>query len=169
MNALFNIFLGVISGVFTTLCLLWFKNIFTPWYEDRLYKGVVLTGKWIGIRKQFSKFDKDKIFSTLEINLEITQNGYHVSGVFNARSTIFDSNEKPNDVYENLYKLKGKVTDNYTVIDYCPISRNRTGLGAFVLQVKNGGKKLVGGVSFLNEDEMDISSIAEIELNREEK
>ncbi|MFA7309688.1 MAG: hypothetical protein WC050_02175, partial [Candidatus Paceibacterota bacterium] len=51
MALLLNLFLGVLSGVIVACGAVWGRKIFTPWLEDRLYKGVVIAGKWSGDRR----------------------------------------------------------------------------------------------------------------------
>ncbi len=181
MGLFLNLFLGVLSGVIVAIGAIWIRKIFTPWLEDRLYKGVVIAGKWSGDKKHQACLCKDCaekkgvpvgthiVTSSLETTLELKQNGYHITGLFSAKTISYEDGKPTSDEYENLYTLNGRVNDNYVVMQYQPVSRSRTGLGAFVLRVKDGGKSLEGSVSFVEETEMDIATIKDIRLTRVDK
>ena len=169
-SALLNVFLGILSGVFTATILLvagkYYRRLFIPWYENRLYKGVVLDGKWEGTRTRFSGSEntkEKKILDKLEILLELTQSGYKICGLFRAKSTFSQG-----EIYENLYNITGRISDNYVVLEYIPLSRKRTGLGTFVLHVKNGGRRMEGSISFVEEGEMEVTSLEGAILNRKD-
>lgn len=151
-----NIFFGVLSGVLTSALIFLVRKIylrvFLPWYEDRLYKGVQLDGKWEGETNDF------------KFLFELVQNGYRIKGLFGVEV----KSSKPEDQYENLYKIKGHISDNYVVLEYWTMSRKRTGLGSFLLRVQDGGKKLMGSVVFVEEGEMDVNNITELVLRRKE-
>lgn len=98
--------------------------------------------------------------------MELTQKGYKVDGVFTAKSTFYKNGVKKEEEHSNLYKLRGHISDHYVVMEYSPLSRKRTGLGAFVLEVKEGGKKMQGSISFVEELDMEVSSFGNIILHR---
>jgi hypothetical protein len=171
MSRIYDIGVGVLSGCLTSALLFLLYKIkvygIEPWLENRLYKGVILEGSWAGRRIAGfqGKGDSAKVEHSLDIHMELKQSGYKVTGLFNAESTITRPGKEP-DKYTNFYKISGHINDNYLVIEYCPVSRKRTGLGAFVLQVKNGGKVMVGSISFVEETDMEVTTLQGAILNR---
>lgn len=157
-----SIGIGVVTGVLSA-ALIWLVShtwltAVSPWFENLSYRGVLIDGKW---RSEQLSFDIDH-GNRLEILLELTQSGYKVSGIFRARTV------HPGDVpdYENLYQLSGEIRDNNVVLNYCASSRRRVGLGALVLQVKDGGKGLRGSISFVEESDLGVESVSEVHLRR---
>lgn len=168
-NLILNIFIGTASGVITSLIVyLIYKlkqHIFDPWLENRLYKGVILEGVWNGTRVTPKSHEKTvlNLCDELSLHLELKQRGYDISGIFSAESRFAKSKEGDDheqaSKYINLYNIKGHVHDSYVVLEYCPISRKRTGLGTFVMQVKDGGKIMQGSISFVEEGNMEVMSL----------
>lgn len=169
-----NLFVGIIGGLVTALLLfIWFfllKSVINPWWENRLYKGVVLAGTWIGRRvahhkiKEKSQENLNTIHEELNIQMELEQSGYNLKGIFTAESLTVDKSGK--EKYRNIYKIKGHVHDNYVTLEYHPLSQKRTGMGTFLMEVKNGGKNLKGDITFLEEDDMEIVTLEGAILNR---
>lgn len=165
---------GVVSGVLSAALLwlvgyLWF-NVCTPWLDNRLYKGVLLDGKWQGARNAYREKETDgnierELIHRLELLLELEQHGYKISGIFRAKAI----DPENRDVYENLYKISGHVSDNFVILEYTPVSRKRAGLGTFVLNVKNGGRRMHGSISFVEEGDMEVESLRGVILNRIEE
>ncbi len=170
------IFVGVFSGCLTAL-LIWiirkiFINIFSPWLEQRLYKGVLLDGTW-NATVNFEDTRKDgSIFqSQKDLTLNLHQKGNKVNGNFYARSKkrvkTNDNSEGPWREYANQYTVEGAVNDNYVTLNYQVLSRHRTGQGAFVLKITHGGTKLKGGISFIGEGEWEfVTTIEKIIFER---
>jgi hypothetical protein len=162
--------IGIVSGLTTSLilffCIVIRNKVINPWWENRLYKGIVLEGTWIGRRVAHHKIKDDEKFihDELNIQLELEQTGYSLRGIFSAESITADKNGK--DRYKNIYKIKGHVHDNYMVIEYHPLSRKRVGFGTFLMEVKNGGNNMVGNITFLEEGDMEIVTLEGAVLNR---
>lgn len=91
------------------------------------------------------------------MHLDIQQNGYILSGDFSATTTL-TVNGKKEKPFESFYRLKGHMVNNYVVLEYFPRSRRRTGLGTFVLEMKEGGQILAGEMSFIEVGHMEIAS-----------
>ena len=58
------------------------------------------------------------------------------------------------------------IQDNFVVLEYYPFSRKRVGIGTFLLEVREGGKKLVGHATFVSEGAMNIVTMQDITLDR---
>lgn len=173
MENLTSLIIGISSGVLTAGLLYmighFYRTSFIPWYEDRQYKGVILDGKWKGERvnlrtkrRKDGSIEKTEETEKLQITIELRQRGYQVTGLFQAKSIDLDTKTE----YENFYNLKGHISDNYLILIYSPVSRKRTGLGAFVMEVREGGNQLEGCISFINESDMEIANFSNAILNR---
>jgi hypothetical protein len=166
---------GVLSSVlssFLLYALFFIKiHIFDRWLENLLYKGVILSGSWDGKKvrhyKNSSEESTDLIHDELKMHLELKQVGYNITGIFTAEAYTSTKNTK--DVYNNFYTISGHIHDNFLVLEYHPSSRKRTGLGSFVLEVKNGGNQLIGDVVFVDEGDMEIVSVRNITFKRDQK
>lgn len=149
------IFLGVISGVITTLILslvvLFFKKIFTPWYEERVYKGIDVSGAWKTCKKEGNW--------ELYIFINLNQKGHNIEGTFQAKTSWFN----PTREYTNHYQIQGEIVDNHLLINYKALPKDRTGLGSFLLRVSQGGKKLRGGAVYIADGDSDeIATLDEL-------
>ena len=166
-----NIFWGVLSGVITSailfLLFLLKEKVFNPWLENRLYKGVMLDGSWTGKRSRSLASVNPKTASTHELNIQmdLKQSGYKIQGIFSADSGITIQKDKTRQ-YSNVYRIHGHIQDNFVVLEYYPFSRKRVGIGTFLLEVREGGKKLVGHATFVSEGAMNIETMQDITLDR---
>ena len=104
------------------------------------------------------------VHDELRLQLDLQQSGYDLSGIFSAQSIHAES--ASTEKYENIYKIKGCVHENYALFEYHPLSRKRTGLGTFLMEVKNGGKVMKGNITFLEEGDMEIFTLQDVLLNR---
>jgi len=169
-NISIDIWIGVLSGVLTSVFLalvyLAKEKWFDPWLENRLYKGVILEGTWVshGSSKHECPACKDSSKHELDFQLDLRQSGYKIKGIFCATSCLSRGKEKDN--YSNIYNVSGHIQDNYVTLEYNPLSRKRTGQGVFLMEVKNGGKNLMGDITFLSEDKMEIATLPEVVLFR---
>ncbi len=152
-----TIILGVVSGVITSAILwcivIFFKKVITPWYEQRIYKGVNISGAWSSVKQN----DHWK----LEIFLNLKQKAYLVTGSLQAKTTF------PGIEYTNYYKVSGKIFDNHLLITYSAQPVNRTGVGSFLLRVAHGGTELRGSAAYIADGNLDeITSLNELKFNR---
>lgn len=154
------IVVGVVSGVLTA-GLLWllkqiYTNVFTPWLDILLYRGVDISGSWQAVRK----IPESNFEMTILMNLK--QKAYKIQGTFQAKSI---QNETE---YLNQYFIKGKIIDNYLIIDYTPLTKTRIGLGNFILRVEHGGTRLRGAASYIAENIDRIVAVDNLEFSRKD-
>ncbi len=177
----FAIKTGVISGILTGV-VLWsmrqfILKVILPYLEQYFYTGTLLDGTWNAIAKyrssSYSSHENSTSVVTYEqernLILNLRQNGTKISGTFYAKSEtkkIKSGIEKIENEYSNQYKIEGIITNNYLILNYKALSRNRTGLGSFVLQITHGGTKLKGGISFIGEGGESIETLNRIEFIR---
>lgn len=158
MNFSASILSGVIGGVITAI-LIWviygllYKKIFLPWLENILYQGVFIRGRWQ------NKKSKGKSTDLYEMIFEIEQNGYDIYGTFFAKS-VDDATDT------NYYSFKGKIINNYLVGNYRVSSKEKLGLGTFLLKIDEGGLVLVGSIVFVDEVSMNISAFEDIKFTK---
>jgi hypothetical protein len=172
-----SIFLGVISGVITSLVVWFFYKIiylkvYLPWQQERVYDGPNMEGGWSGgfILKQIHESERPgqrhEFEAHIDMEINITnQQGHSITGFFHARSYQKISGEEK-DSYTNDYMIQGNVIGNYILLTYNPASKKRMGLGSFVLEIKDGGKRLEGGSTFVNEEDMLVATLDHIKLIR---
>lgn len=167
---------GVISGLFTAVLLwfvhqIWFKVV-SPWLEQNAYKGVYVDGTWNSvIKSNLSPVGPIQKYNVRHLTLNLFQKGNAVRGSFYAKAEYFDRTANGTDIltreYANQYAVKGEVVNNYLILNYKALSRQRTGLGALVFQVTHGGIELNGGISFVGEGNVEaINTLSVVEFKR---
>jgi hypothetical protein len=137
--------------------------------ERYFYNSVLIDGTWNGVKEYISKLPSGEKKQVRHFTLNVQQQGNKISGTFYARSEYKDAAgniDKTREEYSNQYKVSGEIKDNYLILNYSPLSKNRTGLGSFVLKITHGGTKLNGSIAFLAEGTENIQSISDIILNR---
>ena len=165
MESIFStIFLGVISGVLTTVFLyiffLFFRKIFEPWFEERLYKGVKISGGWVA-----NVTTKTSPGWSLTIFINLEQKANKITGSFQAK-TVRSSGEE----YINFYKIKGDVRDNFLLLNYAALPSDRTGIGSFLLRVAHGGLELRGVAAYIADGDSDeLTTIEDLKFLRSKK
>jgi hypothetical protein len=152
-----SILVGVISGVVASF-LSWVIYRFStdtivPWYQTRLYRGILVNGTWIGSRN-----DNGKVFG---FSLQLHQSGHNLDGFFTAK------NKKPSgEETEKTFKVKGEITNNYLLLCYSPANPYIYGSGSFLLQVYNAGAQLKGGMMYLQTRTGLVGAVDDITLER---
>ena len=166
----YAIMAGVVSGVLTA-CIIWlihkfFIKIFTPWFEQRVYKGVLLDGTWTAVTDdpRVLTLKNGTTISGIKrrnLTLNISQKGSHIKGLFYAKAETLDSSKKSinGEEYYNQYSVCGNIKNNYVILNYEAMSKNRTGMGAIVLQIVHGGTKIIGGMAYVGEGRIESISI----------
>jgi len=165
-NTFFGLAIGVGSSFLTLFCLFIWKTGIEPWVERLSFDGIDLSGIWVakGVSHEETTDGKKLTHNELNLQLDLTQKGRCISGIFQARSVIAQGKEK--EKYENVYELKGKAYANYVILEYHPLSRKRAGLGTFLMEVKSGGGNMIGDITFVEEGRMHIFTLREVLLNR---
>lgn len=157
MAIFFNIFIGVLSGILTSALLylgvVILNKIIIPWYQTRIYRGLDIEGNW--------KATKEEHPSKYEFHLRIKQAGHKISGKYLAKN-IYPHKEAYSD-----YTFIGFIKDNYILIQYETSNNKTIGLGAFLLQISNGGDSLVGPLLFMDRNQTDVHSLESIQFIRE--
>ena len=159
MEFFWTTFLGVVSGVITTVLLsivyVIFRKIITPWIEEITYKGVNVSGRWHYTTSRHEGHN-------FEITLDLKQRAQRVTGTLSAKTT------RPDTEYINHYQItRGEVSDNQLLFTYRALLSDRTGLGSFLLKVTRGGTELIGGAVYVADADDDAISVkSDLEFKR---
>lgn len=142
-----SIFVGVFSGVLTTIIIFLFskfiKSIAIPWYQNAVFKGLDVSGNW---NNEFN-FNGDVL---AEQTLELEQKGHLLTGQMS--STY--KKKKPSVTVS--FKIEGEIFDNYIFLRYKPTDKKHLGGGSIMLKIVEGGSKLEGGLVAIDRFTSDI-------------
>lgn len=134
MNVTQTIILGVISGVVTsaliTLVISIIRNILIPWYRSFIYRGIDISGKWQSL------LEKHGVKETAI--LEVKQRADKVVCVMSI------SIEKEGKTELRVFEVEGKIEDLVLSLRGRNTNKKRIGINVALLEVVNGGKKMVG-------------------------
>ena len=114
-----------------------------PWFQVKVYKGVLLEGCWNG----FMQIGAVK----WDMKLVIKQKGSKVSGELTAKSNNPDAKKKETDM-----TFEGNIYDGYLIISCVAKDPRDISFGAMILRIKN--KRMTGRQIFrdLSESKYDV-------------
>lgn len=135
-----GLFSGVVSGIIAAgICLLiqrfWKSNVI-PWFEDRIYSELSLTGRW----RASWKIDEPYSAGLDEITLE--QSGHRVSGTIECVRG-YDRTA--------IYKFDGTLKNNVLIATYSDQDKTILGRGSMTLTITKHGQGLQGISAFFDE------------------
>lgn len=135
-----TIIIGVVSGVITSALILlidkMFHDIVLPWYQQKVYQGVLVEGIWAG-NTAIAKKD-------WFIRLKFEQKGSIVRGDFEA----FRENSASKKETEMTFE--GRIYDGFVIINCVSKDHRRISFGAMLLKVRDGtmtGKQIFRDLS----------------------
>lgn len=144
---LINIFVGVISGIFTSF-ILWlffhlFKTKFEPWFKKQVYTGLKVEGDWSAIIYADENNDvvdeQESAKSTCTYILNITkQVANKIEGYF-SQDFKSQSNHR-----HGQYRAEGIIQDGTLIITLLPNNSAKSTFGTLLLVVEEGGNTLRG-------------------------
>lgn len=152
MDGLSNIFLGVLSGVITSAILFLagklMVKVFIPWYQEVIYKGVDLQGRWTNKLK----LDNAVIYT---YQVDIKQSAHKLIG--NAVITKSGSN---NDYIQD-FTLEGETWEGYVTINLRSKNRESLSFIAGLFKVEGRGQILDGSWAYRGAatDKVDSESL----------
>jgi len=138
------VILGISSSLIATLIFIslskFFSRVVLPWYENKIYKGVRVDGKWD------LKEGQDNSESVLNLN----QSGDLVSGTHFHSFTLVSGGK-----ITESYHVKGYVKDGYFFATLDPISNNIVDSGTIHMKIFKHQDKLhlKGSMSGVSADE----------------
>ena len=62
--------------------------------------------------------------------------------------------------------VNSEIINDYLVVNYKITSREKMGLGAFVLKIDEGGEILKGNIAYVNESNMSITTLSNVKFKR---
>lgn len=152
------ILLGVISGVLATFLSWLFSRFLTdtivPWYQKRVYRGIIVSGAWSGQRT-----DGDTTFG---FKIDLRQNGHELEGRFTAENKRNGGTVSTT----KFFYLRGEITNSCVLLRYFPADPQVYGSGAFLLHVFDGGRVLKGGMLYFQTRTGRIGAVDDIEVQR---
>lgn len=132
-----DLFIGVISGLVATFFAVVFasfwKTIIQPWYEERVYKGVRIEGRWIG---------KAVIDGTVrETNWNISQVAHSIQ----MKAMTLEGPGKGRS-----YIGKGEIENRILTVTYRRESKKALERGCLVLKIARNGSQMKGFLALEN-------------------
>ena len=144
-----TIFVGVFSGVLTAVVLYLigklFKHSFLPWYQQKNYQGVNVSGKWHWC-----------IEGQQKIQLELRQFARNLSGTY----TVFFSAEQPGGSI-HTYKVTGEITDRFVQLSLKNNDETKLGAMVYLLEVVGDGSELKGCCTSYASDSHEVFSMSQ--------
>jgi len=138
-----QILIGVFSGIATGIVILMFTQVWQkvvlPWYEERVYKGVRISGTWQLIDEE----PDDSQWTQREL-LIIKQTAYRLSG-----HQILYTKEGGTEGIKTL-DISGEIRDGYVVLAANSKDPSALSRGAFLGRVGGAGDILEGQAAFVN-------------------
>ena len=147
MECAFSIAIGVLTGVLSAIMIAFANNIYRsiilPWFQSKVYRGVLLAGTWKGFMQINSV--------QWEMTLVINQKGNRVDGKLKAKSDNPDAKKKETDMTFN-----GNIYDGYLMITCISDDPHDISFGSMILKIKN--QKMSGQQIFrdLSESQHDV-------------
>lgn len=114
---------GLLSSIIVLLGALWWRKIFVPWLEDRLYKGIRIDGAWktVMIIGETESFEQ----ATLK------QFAHRIKGTIHYPKDAFG--------HSHTYSVEGEFRDRTLTLIQHEVGHSHQDLGAIVLDFKPGG------------------------------
>jgi hypothetical protein len=160
-----SIFIGVISGVITSV-LVWFasrffQNVIKPEIQALTYQGVKISGTWVGF---YDLLSSAKIKSLNEpcYTIYVKQKGHSITGEFIV-------NKQPNGQSDlKAFTFTGLFKDKNLVIWYKPKEQTRLGIGSYVMVLTEDGRRFEGRSLYIGSSGGDVVETSEYWKRKEE-
>lgn len=153
-----TIFIGVFTGILTAILIWTFvklvKNVFIPWYQQTIYRGIDISGRWTSKHEYLGNVIVDQ-------TIQLEQKGHKIKGTLISKNKIPSKGE---DI--TSFKIVGEIFDNYVDIEYKIEDTKYIGRGSFLLKVKDGGEKLIGGLVAIDRFSTEIITSNKLEWKR---
>ncbi|WP_040433001.1 hypothetical protein [Chlorobium ferrooxidans] len=142
-----EVLLGIVAGIITSMIIgavtRFFYDTILPWYQQKVYKGVILQGTW----------DGEMAISgiTYSMSLCINQKGHKISG-----SLIANTEDKNAPKKHTNMQFLGEINDGYAMINCISTDRTDISFGTMILKI--GNRIMTGKQLFrdLSESKVDV-------------
>ena len=148
---------GVIAGVVTSAMFFiigqLFGKVVIPWYQDLVYKGVDLRGKWIAQKSYPSGI-------SYHYSILIEQNAHDLKGSM----TISKMNSQPGPPggqlgdYVQSFVVWGSTWEGFITINLTSSGRRSLSFATSLLQIRNRGESLVGQMVYRSSQNDQVES-----------
>jgi len=133
-----TLFWGAVSGVMAT-AFLWINGIVVyhvliPWYQEKIYDGVSLAGRWT--------FDCESGGANYSYQIDIEQSAHKVSGT----AVIAKSNSDDNYIQD--FKIKGETWEGYLVLNLRSSTNVSLSFVSGLFKIEDRGRSLKGSWSY---------------------
>jgi hypothetical protein len=154
MSTADTILYGVIAGISTSFIIFLlvqiFNKIIVPWYKSTIYSGLVIDGVW--------EEEYDHATASDIAKLAITQNGQALKGLM----TVVKHNKKTGETVVKNFILKGSFHDGHVILSGNNANSKYRGHVTYLLKISNGGRALVGVMSWVDSGSDRIGSLETI-------
>lgn len=139
-NLTLSITIGIFSSLVATAIFISIsesiRKFAIPWYEDKIYRGVRIDGKW----EIMHLGDEKKEIDGSSLCLQLKQKGEAITGIY-THTTDDDT---------DTYIVNGRIRDMYFLATAIPKSNRHIDGISFLLHIKNEKSKLLmqGGVLY---------------------
>ncbi len=129
MGAFENILLGVVAGVITSILLYWFSliliRIIIPWYQRTTYKGIDVSGEWVG-----KVTGTENVFWNVTLN--ITQNAHALVGTMTTVKYIKSIEDRITSM-----NVSGEVWEGFVSLKCRTVSSKNLSFGSMLLKIND--------------------------------
>ena len=143
-NIYFSLVIGVVSGIITTVLIFigmkYWNSVIVPWYEDRVYKDIKISGEW-----KTTGEEHGEVFQEVA---KVKQNAHRVWG-----NIIYKTESEFTE-----YEFEGEFRNLILTARYWVKSENDLDRGTFTLMLKNNGYTLKGFYSWYLAEDNDVIS-----------
>jgi hypothetical protein len=150
MSTADTILYGVIAGISTSfiifLLIQIFNKIIVPWYRLTIYRGLNIAGVWEAKHEYEKSSDTSK--------LSITQNAQ----IIKCLMTVVKTNNDSGEVEVKNFNLRGSFHDGHIILSGNNSDSKYRGHVTYLLKVANGGKALIGVMSWVDAGSDRIAS-----------
>lgn len=137
---------GVLASAFVYLIVLIFNRVFIPWYQQKTYHGVDISGKWHWLAEGIQA-----------AQLEISQKASSIVGVYTI--VCLNNNDSRNSI--RTYNVQGEIVDRFIYLNLKSNDKSKLGAMVFLLEVVGDGSELKGFCSSYAIDAHEIVAIPE--------
>jgi hypothetical protein len=130
-----TILLGVVSGVITSFILYWlavtFTRIILPWYQRIIYKGIDVSGEWVGKLK--AKGNDDVHW---DVSLNLKQSAHSITGMYTAVKYVKGCENRVTNM-----SVSGEVWEGFVSLQCRTISNRNLSFGSMLLKINDSELK----------------------------
>ena len=159
---MWEIFIGVFSGVLTALILLAIKSFWhskvSPFLRALRYSGVQISGVWLG--NTVESIEENTVTSNTKLSIE--QKAHDLFG-----TCTYEYNDDNRQFILN-FDVKGYLWEGYITLNFIPKDKRIMSYATAMMKISGGGTDLLGQFSYRNVVEERVDSI-QLHLSRQDR